>query len=620
MKVLIKGTVAGFFGLLVCISPTKAENLSDSGQSHPRTGVISTGLQPRLSVYKDTIAFLEEKLVLAASNQKSASKSSGDVPVGSSIKTTASFFPANTPLLAVVSTKAEAWGSLTRFHAFYMAQQAILQFMPKGSNVNFDYTRDVQSWLGDEIFLGFMPKLGTTPVTLESNFVVVASIRDQTRLQLFIDALSADKDKVKVRQYLDATIFEVKTSTPTPKANSKLKINKQNNLAIATFSGNVALTFNVKSLEQLIDNKSTNIAKLADNPDFQGLTQLHNRDTALFSMYQNPYEYVTFVKDFAKDPNLSIPLPALEAIKPEQFKAYSSINSSMRLQPEGLRFQVQTFLAKTQGNKSGSKGKDKIISRMPAATYSTFTGNNLSLQWQTFANVLNTAPELKGGLQSFRQFVRTITGLDFDKEIVGWMDKEYGFFLFPTKGGLSRFISSDFNLGIGLVVETTNRQVAQNTINKLEQLVKSVSGSAIVVKNSNIKGQGVTSWDIANSPHSLFAYSWLNENTLVLTSGYGAIADLVPKPSVLLSSAYNFNTATNSLPDPNQGYFYVNMGSFLSWFYGFIPQEYQKNPYFQVFKQAIGSVYSFSATTSKMPEYEQFDILTVLAPNRKTKM
>ncbi|MCJ8281630.1 MAG: DUF3352 domain-containing protein [Rivularia sp. ALOHA_DT_140] len=104
---------------------------------------------------------------------------------------------------------------------------------------------------------------------------------------------------------------------------------------------------------------------------------------------------------------------------------------------------------------------------------------------------------------------------------------------------------------------------------------------------------------------------------MILTTGYGAILDLVPQPYVALPSAYNFNTATNSFPSSNTGYFYMNMGSLLSWVYGFVPEQYSSNPFFGMFKQAIGSVYSISATSSFTPNREQSDFLIVLAPVRK---
>ena len=176
------------------------------------------------------------------------------------------------------------------------------------------------------------------------------------------------------------------------------------------------------------------------------------------------------------------------------------------------------------------------------------------------------------------------------------MDGEFAFFMYPTKGGFFQAMNPSLDMGIGLAVETSNRAAAENTLNKLGDLIASVSKGEVKVAQKSIKNQAVTSWDVGgDSAKSLLAYSWVDDNTLIVTTGYGAIADLVPQPYVALSSAYNFNTATITLPSPNNGYFYMNMGSLLSWVYGFVPQQYSNNPYFNIFKQAIGSVYSISA-------------------------
>ncbi|NJL81693.1 MAG: DUF3352 domain-containing protein [Richelia sp. SM2_1_7] len=148
-------------------------------------------------------------------------------------------------------------------------------------------------------------------------------------------------------------------------------------------------------------------------------------------------------------------------------------------------------------------------------------------------------------------------------------------------------------------------------------MIISVSKGEVKIKETNIKNQPITSWDIdGDSAKSLLAYSWVDNNTLILTTGYGAITDLVPEPYVALPTTYNFKSATDSLPNPNAGYFYMNMGSLLSWIYGFVPPQYSNNQYFNMFKQAIGSVYSVSATSSSNVEREQLDLLIVLAPVR----
>ncbi len=337
----------------------------------------------------------------------------------------------------------------------------------------------------------------------------------------------------------------------------------------------------------------------------------------LFTLYENLETFLPLTQDLAKDPSMPFPLVGLSAINAGQLKEFGSIDSIVTLQPEGLRFQVNAYRQKPKPN-TVELEPGTILSRMPAATYTAFTGRHLNQKWQTIAQALSFQPKYKNNLAKFRQEVRSKTGLDLDRDILGWMDGEYGFFMFPTQGGVFNTAPAKYNVGLGLAVQTSDRAAADNTTKKLEAYINATN-SFLTVNTRTIKGHSVTSWDFkGTTAPSLVAYSWVDNNTLVLTSGFGALADLVPQPQVLLPLTYNFTTATNSLPHANHGYFYMNMGSFLSWVYDFIPAKYN-NQGLDTFKQAIGSIYSISSTSSTTADREQFDFLVVLAPVRKQK-
>ena len=77
------------------------------------------------------------------------------------------------------------------------------------------------------------------------------------------------------------------------------------------------------------------------------------------------------------------------------------------------------------------------------------------------------------------------------------------------------------------------------------------------------------------------------------------MTQLLPQPRRLLAKDYNFTTATRSLPHPNRGYFYMNVGSSLLWAYNLLPADFNF-PGFSTFKQAIGDIYRISATRLKL--------------------
>lgn len=625
MKSLVRIGVLAIFNLLCCSNIAQAVNVANNikvqsnfSQNHLINSTLAQKIVPQN---------LKTRLQPTATNTQFAN-----------------FLPSNAPLVAMLDTSSATWRKAGNFQLFQTAWNGISFLIPP--QLKNGYATDIEPWLGEQVAFAFLPKDGSSRVTIESNFVTLAPVKDEQGLQTFLSKLKANGSFTQ-RQYKGITILETKTDNsakpglpsenntipPVPKSpvNKAIKpvkpnilkkpnLRKQSSLVIGILPGHLAVGSSPKAIERVINTSRQKAATLAQNSQFQKTIRQPQTGKPLFAMYQDPVGYIAFAKEIIKDPSLGLPKFDLDSfLSPEQFKQYKSIGSFLTVQKEGVRFQVNTYPSSSfnRNNLAANIKTQTILSRMPAATYSAVNGKNLNQRWQTIARVLSSQKDFENGLKMFRGFIRSNTGLDFDRDIIDWMDGEFAFFMFPTKGGFFQSISPNLNMGIGLAVETSNRTAAETTLKKLENLITSVSKGEVKITQKIIKNQSVTSWDIdGDSAQSLLAYSWVDNNTLILTTGYGAITDLVPQPYVALPSAYNFNTATNSLPSPNTGYFYMNMGSLLSWIYGFVPSQYSNNPYFNMFKQAIGSVYSVSATSSSNVEREQFDFLVVLAPVR----
>jgi Protein of unknown function (DUF3352) len=554
--------------------------------------------------------------------------------------------PADTPLVMTVNTKGEAWSQLKQYHLFQVAVNAVSQFLPP--TVNFDYAKDVESWLDSKVAFAFLPKKGSTPATLQSNFLLFAPIKDISRAQPFLNLITSDKQNTKKREYQGVTIWEIKSSDqkkslasntkqltpapgiglpnapglniPVPKLPNPSKVTKNRVLAFAVIPGYIVAGNSTQPIEQLIDSSLAKVPTLAQNPNYQKSREHPQANQALLSMYQNPEKFFTLFKDLAKDisndPEIPIPNIDVSTFDVEPFKQITSIHSYLTLQPEGLRFQINSYSQKpvSQEIQSLTSNQETILSKMPGVTYSAFTGRNLNQQWQMLANAFSTKKELKDGLETVRNTVRTTTGLDLDKDIISWMDGEYALFLYPTKSGFLKTVSPNHNMGLALAIQTSNRSAADNALQKLEKLLTDFGAGAVKVNTRNINGKPVTSLDVTGSP-SLLAYSWVDEKTLILTSGYGTMNDPVPEPRTKLAANYNFMKATGSLPRPNQGYFYMNTGSTLSWIYGLLPSVFNTKE-FRPFKEVLGSVHSLSASSFTRGDQAQTDILFVMAPNR----
>lgn len=556
----------------------------------------------------------------------------------------ARILPADTPLVGLINTSSADWQSLQQFQLFKQAFNAAEKYLP--AEMEFNYERDIKSWLGDRVALAFLPTNGTKLATVESRFLILAPVTDEKQLQVVINKLKSDKRrKVVEREYKGVTILEWKPpqSTTPPKkppvtsSNLPLKavdskpklpealpnppkiptppkpsnIKRQQGLAIAFLPGYIATANTAKPLEQLIDTPRGS-KTLAQNPHFQQTSQHPQFNRALFTLYEDPNTFLPLALAIAKDPSLPFPIPA-DAIDLKQVRQYSAIDALVWQQPEGLRLQINAYRRTPQLNLTNmlAPNTGQLIERIPAPAYSTLSGRNVYQQWQMLVSALSSSPQFKDGLGKFSNYVRSITGLDVDKDILRWMDGEYAFFAYPTKQGL---LSSQLKIGMGLYVQTSDRPSAETTLNKLSKSIASISGGALAITERKIDNQAIASWEFGEQ--SVFAYSWVDDKTLLISTSLGAMTELLPQPKRQLAKDYNFATATNSLPRPNQGYFYINMGSSLSWIYSFVPTT--TDPSIATFKKAIGSVYSFSSTSHTTNKREQYDGLFVLAPAKRS--
>ncbi|MBD2496500.1 DUF3352 domain-containing protein [Nostoc sp. FACHB-280] len=630
-----------------------------------------------------------------------AEKSEAEASTTLNVPAIAKILPADTPLVSLINTKVDAWADLNRFYLFDRAFSAVAQYLPP--SFKLDYVREIESLLGEQVAAAFLPKVEGTTATLENNFIMLAPLKDESRIQPLLDLLkNSDPKRVKVSEYKGVNIIELQVPEPaeppklpesnpetesipplpelpkapesnpetestaplpeSPKApepaaspesnlkkltilptksikipqkptNSLTKSNlaaippilgnpdwlkrRPKGLAIATLPGYVVTGFTAKAIEQIIDT-SQGENNLAQNPQFQETIKHPQYAKSLFAIHENLATFVPLISEIAKDPSLPFPIFGSESINLDELKEYGSVNGFLTVEPEGLRFQATAYrqTPKSEKDEFQTEQPEAIVSRLPGATYSAATGRNLNQKWLLIAKALSTEPKLKEYLDQLRSFVLNNTKLDLEKDILNWMDGDYAFFLFPSKGGLLGSIPN-LNLGIGIALETNNRDAAETTLKKLDELIKSFSNGEVVVNTQDIQGQTITSWDInGESSQSLLAYNWVDEKTLVISTGFGAIKDLVPQPYIPLPTTYNFKTATNTLPRPNYGYFYLNGGSTLSWIYGFAPSFFDDKS-FQPWKSIIGSVYSLSATSSTTPDKEQVDFLMVLAPTRR---
>ncbi|MBW4486839.1 MAG: DUF3352 domain-containing protein [Trichocoleus desertorum ATA4-8-CV12] len=428
--------------------------------------------------------------------------------------------------------------------------------------------------------------------------------------------------------------------------------NARPGLAIAVLPGYLVTATSSAAIEQLIDARSSNSPALARNPQFQRTMQHPQFQRSLLVGYGN-------IAEIARFPQPKFPIPATPPTEepaspqpqtslPSRLKAaselphpvpmegvpmeglnvglerlaqdYSTVDGYVWLQPEGVRTQISSYYKTPQPTKADAltPNADQILTRMPGASFLVSSSRNLKQQWQSVVDVTQMEPTLEPALKVIRDSIRSLSGLDLERDWLPWMDGEYAAFLFPSNQGPLSRLYPNLDLGVGLVMQTSDRPAAEAALKKFDQFVKSQLGGFLNIATRTIEGQPVTSWELeeAGDRQSFFAHSWVDQDTLVVTTGLGSMKALNPEPYLPLNQNRTFKTATDSFSRPNQGYFYTNMGASLSFIYGLF-QPYSNAPEMREVKRWLGTVYSISASNSATPEKQQFDSLLVLAPTRK---
>ena len=412
----------------------------------------------------------------------------------------------------------------------------------------------------------------------------------------------------------------------------------QPGLAIAVLPGHLLMAYTPGPIQQLIDSQRANAQVLSDHPNFQRTLANPNYDSSLAVIYGSLLELNKFsiTGSNLSVPELPIPLPSpiyqLPLLVPEFSRDLATLaqvdaalESFVRIQAEGIGIQARVYPSTPNSALATPDvlDADQILSLLPAATYMLASGRDLAGFWNQIVQFLERREVTQNGLEQARMIVTGFTGLDLDSDILGWMDGEHALALFPTRQGIISGFNPAIEMGVGVMIQTSDRPTADTTFETVEDLLLSWS-FPIAIESGAVNGEPVINWgpmsdlNLADQtrPNSYLSRGWVTDDTLAITDGMGTMAELInPQPYEPLMRHSTFRTATQSFPRPNHGYFYLNMGATLALIYNALGLTYD-DPNVAEFKQFLGSIYSFSATTSGTAEYAQVNFLAVLAPAR----
>jgi len=574
----------------------------------------------------------------------------------------ADLLPTDTAGVLLINTDEKTWQGLSRFGLFPEDFSFPGSFYPIQAGINFH--TDIQPWLGNEIAIAFLP-LKSSP----DRALTIATIKDTTLIPKFLERLkAARKDGAIEHQYKGITILEwlppkpkakpcgegaeekpcpearvrlpdVSNSFSTPASPDLLAIPLPNlpspdeksspfapkGLAIAILPGYVVTAFTIQPIQQLIDAQAE--GKLAANPLFQRTIRQSSEGTAkqiLITGYGDYVQILTAATAFNQAQINALPpgFPAPPKFDPKKLdvlsRYYDVVDGSVWAQPDGLHIQSGVHFKKPlpPALLTSMVTRNQLLERLPEVSYVASNGQNLAMFWQALTTGLAADPATKKGLDQFRQFSQTLVGID-DRDLFPWMNGEIATFMYPTRQGFLPAALPNLDLGFGLMIQTRDRPAAEAAFSKLDQFARTRIGKD-VVNTRKIQGQPVTTWNATanRKPLSFLSHGWIDDDTVLILGGGGAITEFSPKPSRSLPQSANFKAAIAPFSNANLGYSYVNGGAMMSLINTSIVPFFARTKLPDSISTPLSSIRSISGASSVTPEKIQSEGFMALATTR----
>ncbi|MEG5084457.1 DUF3352 domain-containing protein [Microcoleus sp. AT8-B4] len=499
--------------------------------------------------------------------------------------------PDEAMMAAFISPNPQALSQLQRFGtpgAQKLIGQGLKAFQEQSlAGTQIDFDRDLKPWLGG-VMVALLPPDAVTN-TEPPKLLVVVSVKNKISAWNFANKLKSQPGATtQETEYKGVKIFEI--AEPTGKRYSVALLNDQ--LVMAPLRKPVELAIDTFKGEPSLATQQSTTKFFAESAGVK-----------------NPIATV-YIADYpAAIEQLKANLPAdiqLPWTVFSQFKQVKSMVAGIGADSAGLRVKTIAQLD-PKFVEQNPQVPSKLLPRFPGETIALVGGQGIDKIWSQATAEAQDSPEVDRGVQQVRDSFKRLD-LDADREVFGWMNGEFAIGAIGSDQG----ILSQLGMGAAMIFETSDRPAAEATLKKLDAIAK--SNPTVSVAPRQVQGKEVTEWKIPQQG-TLFGHGWLNENSVFVAFG-GPLVDVITStPPQPLSSSPSFQAIATSLPQANQGYFYIDMEKTLSWANQYL-LAVQPNLVSPPAAELLNSLRGVSvATASTQPTTAELEMLFALKSN-----
>jgi hypothetical protein len=428
-----------------------------------------------------------------------------------------------------VETDGQRWLALDKFQAFAPEQWGNELRKNLLANGDIDYGQDIQPWLGN-VMMAMVPMAGGAGQT---DILLVVGLKDKSKALQFFQKLEKQwQSPPQELEYEGVRLWEGVTGNGET-------------ISYTLVDGKLVVASQTSTVEKAIATakQGNSLAEASQDQRLWEKTASLEDPIATFYLL----DYGQLLTAMATQSGENLPPATLE-----QLAQIESVVMGVGIADQGLHFQAIANLA--PGTEVDFPPSDNhILARVPADTLIALNGTDIKGRWQQLVSQGQSLQPLGTTVEKMRRTFASETALDLDNDVFGWMDGEFAVGVVPAQGGMS----GDFGVGAVILIETGDRQTAENTITQLENLVRRELPPGMGSRQEEMQGVEITLWDSPDQRTAL-GYGWLDKDVFLLTVGFApdSLVDFPKEDS--LAEAEIFTEFTSGLPQPNHGYFYLN--------------------------------------------------------------
>lgn len=461
----------------------------------------------------------------------------------------AQVIPQEALLTTFISTDSQSWSQLKQFgtpeaHKLISDNIAKLeQEMFEESNLT--YTEDIKPWLGGMMF-ALLPADKTvsnaasdTDNSSDTNLLMVMGVKNKLKLWNFANKLKEQEKNITEIDYQGIKISESDPGT-------------KNAFSFALVDHKLIASDERQNVEKAIDTLKGE-SSFASQPGAEKiLSQGLDLDTPLAQVYVA--NYPGLIKELMTMSPQATPIPEGTL---KQIEQVESMVMGVGVDDQGLRMQAVGKVDPELIPEGLEPSESAIVSRFPAETFFLMSGRNINQSWSQVVKQGKNNPDIEQFLAQGRQIFKSF-GFDLDQDIFSWMDGEYALGVISSQQGILR------NLGFGgtIIFGTSDRATSEATMKKVSDIAKQQL-PYLTFAQRQAEGIEFVEWQVPQQG-AIFGYGWLEDNSLIIALG-GPLLDVMSKPPAQpLDQSDSFKNFTDSLPNKNFGYFYLNMDQMMS--------------------------------------------------------